>query len=118
MHVKDLLKYVCTEVPKDTKLTDIMRPATFIPESKKCDELFANKTQIAIIVDEYGGTEGIVTIEDLVESIVGNIQDEYDNEEDEFYKESDTSFIVDGISAVDEVSDLIGMTNWLYTKRK
>ena len=113
VHVKDLLKYVCTEVPKDTKLTDIMRPATFIPESKKCDELFAemtaNKTQIAIIVDEYGGTEGIVTIEDLVESIVGNIQDEYDNEEDEFYKESDTSFIVDGISAVDEVSDLIGM---------
>lgn len=113
VYVKDLLKYVCTEVPKDVKLTDIMRPATFIPESKKCDELFAemtsNKTQIAIIVDEYGGTEGIVTIEDLVESIVGNIQDEYDNEEEEFSKESDNSFTVDGLSVIDEVSELIGM---------
>lgn len=113
VYVKDLLKYVCTEIPKDVKLTDIMRPATFVPESKKCDELFAemtsSKTQIAIIVDEYGGTEGIVTIEDLVESIVGNIQDEYDNEEEEFLKESDSSFTVDGLSAIDEVSELIGM---------
>ena len=100
VYVKDLLKYVCSQMPEETKLTDVMRGASFIPETKRCSELFAemtaSKTQMAIIVDEYGGTEGLVTMEDLVEAIVGNIQDEYDNEEEEIHKVNDNTFTVDG----------------------
>ncbi len=111
VYVKDLLKYVGTEVGAEIRLTDIMRPALFVPESKRCSELFAemtaNKTQIAIIVDEYGGTEGLITMEDLVESIVGNIQDEYDNEEEEIQKVSDNTFTVDGSTSIDEINDLL-----------
>jgi len=113
VYVKDLLKYVCSEMPAETKLTDIMRTATFIPETKKCSELFAemtaSKNQMAIIVDEYGGTEGLITMEDLVEAIVGNIQDEYDQEEDEIRQVNDNTFTVDGTTSIDEISELIGI---------
>ena len=99
-------------MPEETKLTDVMRGASFIPETKRCSELFAemtaSKTQMAIIVDEYGGTEGLVTMEDLVEAIVGNIQDEYDNEEEEIHKVNDNTFTVDGTASIDEISDLLG----------
>lgn len=114
VYVKDLLKYVCSQMPEETKLTDVMRGASFIPETKRCSELFAemtaSKTQMAIIVDEYGGTEGLVTMEDLVEAIVGNIQDEYDNEEEEIHKVNDNTFTVDGTASIDEISDLLGIT--------
>lgn len=113
IYVKDLLKYVGNQVNQDVKLTDLMRAAYFVPETKRCSALFTEmterKTQIAIIVDEYGGTEGIVTLEDLLESIVGNIQDEYDNEEQEIYKVSDNTFTVDGATSIDEISDLVGV---------
>ncbi len=113
VYVKDLLKYVGSQVNNDIKITDIMRAAYFVPESKHCSELFSemteHKTQIAIIVDEYGGTEGIITMEDLLEAIVGNIQDEYDHEEEEIYKVSDNAFTVDGSTAIDEISDLVGI---------
>ena len=99
VYVKDLLKYVCSQMPEETK---------------RCSELFAemtaSKTQMAIIVDEYGGTEGLVTMEDLVEAIVGNIQDEYDNEEEEIHKVNDNTFTVDGTASIDEISDLLGIT--------
>lgn len=111
-YVKDLLPYVGREVPDFISLTDLMRPAYFIPESKKCSQLFTEmterKVQIAIVVDEYGGTAGLITLEDLVESIVGNIQDEYDHEEEEIRKMSDTEFTVDGTTPIDEISDLTG----------
>ena len=113
VYVKDLLKYVCSEMPAETKLTDIMRTATFIPETKKCSELFAemtaSKNQMAIIVEEYGGTEGLITMEDLVEAIVGNIQDEYDQEEDEIRQVNDNTFTVDGTTSIDEISELSGI---------
>ena len=64
------------------------------------------KVQIAIIVDEYGGTAGLITLEDLMESIVGNIQDEYDNEEEEIHRVSETEFTVDGTASIGEISDL------------
>lgn len=111
VYVKDLLKYVCTTVPEKFKLTDIMREALFVPRTKLCSELFSEmkdvKTQIAIVVDEYGGTEGIVTIEDLVEEIFGNIQDEYDNEEEEIQKLDENTFTVDGSTSIDELSELM-----------
>ncbi len=112
-YAKDLLPYVGAQVPEGLSLTDFMRPAYFIPETKKCSSLFTEmterKVQIAIVVDEYGGTAGLITLEDLMESIVGNIQDEYDNEEDEFFRLSERAFTVDGTAAIDEVSDLVGV---------
>lgn len=113
IYVKDLLKYVGKPAAADVKITDLMRPAHFVPGSKPCGELFsemtANRLQIAIVVDEYGGTEGIITLEDLLESIVGNIQDEYDDEEEEIKRDGENRFLVEGGTAVDEVSDLTGV---------
>lgn len=109
-YVKDLLPYVGRDLPNFITLKDLMRPAYFIPETKKCSQLFTEmterKVQIAIVVDEYGGTAGLVTLEDLVESIVGNIQDEYDHEEEEIHQMSETEFTVDGTASIDEIADL------------
>ena len=78
LYVKDLLKYVCEEVPEDFKITDLTRTVPCVPRSKNLSRLFAEMTkkkiQLAIVVDEYGGTEGIISIEDLVEDIMGNIE--------------------------------------------
>ena len=113
VYVKDLLKYVCSDLPKETNLKSIMRPAIFVPDSKRCNQLFAEFTssrkQIAIVVDEYGGTEGLVTMEDLVEAIVGNIQDEYDQEEEEIKRINENTFTVDGNTSIEEVEDLTGL---------
>lgn len=109
-YVKDLLPYVGRDLPDFITLKDLMRPAYFVPETKKCSQLFTEmterKVQIAIVVDEYGGTAGLVTLEDLVESIVGNIQDEYDHEEEEIHRMSETEFTVDGTTSIDEISGL------------
>lgn len=115
VYVKDLLKYlVGRSKPHNVSVLDIMRDAIYIPETKRCSELFRElidmKTQIAIIVDEYGGTEGLITIEDLIESILGNIQDEYDDEQDDITKINENKFTVDGTTSVDEISDLIGIS--------
>ena len=87
LYVKDLLPYVGKPAPADFKLRTLLRPAKFVPRTKDCRSLFTfmqkHRTQIAIVVDEYGGTEGIITLEDLIEDILGNIRDEYDVEEDE-----------------------------------
>ena len=110
VYVKDLLKYVGKPVEQGIRPTDLMRPAYFVPGSMPLGKLFselrARRLQIAVVVDEYGGTEGIVTMEDLLESIVGNIQDEYDNEEEEIHRQDENRFDVDGATPVDEVSDL------------
>lgn len=113
LYVKDLLKYVGAPAPPDFKLSRNLRPALFVPRTKNCSSLFAfmkkNKTQIAIVVDEYGGTEGIVTLEDLIEDILGNIQDEYDHEEEEIRRLSDGTFTVDGSTSIEDVEELIGV---------
>ncbi len=110
-YVKDLLPYVGREIPEGVTVAGLMRPPYFVPESKKCSQLFTEmtdrKVQIAIVVDEYGGTAGLITLEDLVESIVGNIQDEYDKEEDgEPRQLSERAFTVDGTLPIDEARDL------------
>ncbi len=113
LYVKDLLRFVVPEASPDVPIAQLMRPAYFIPEGKKCSDLFKEmterKVQIAIIVDEYGGTEGLITMEDLLESIVGNIQDEYDHEEEEIRKLAENKFTVDGITPIDEIEDLVGV---------
>lgn len=112
LYAKDLLQFVFDDIPKNFKLTDITREVFYVPSSKKCSQLFAEmiaeKTQIAIVVDEYGGTDGIVTLEDLIEFIMGSIQDEFDNEEEEIYQIAEKIYSVDGSAGVDEVNQLIG----------
>ncbi len=112
VYIKDLLPFVGKELPLKKTIREIMREAYFIPETKRCDELFeemsAKRVQMAIVVDEYGGTAGILTLEDIVESIVGNIHDEYDTEEEEISKINDTTFTVEGTTDLDEIDELIG----------
>ena len=109
LYVKDILKFVAKENLKNISIKDIIRPVMFIPNSKRCDEIFndftSNKIQIAIVVDEYGGTEGLITMEDLVESILGNIQDEYDHENEEIHRINDNTFTVDGTTPIYEIEE-------------
>ena len=112
VYIKDLLPYIGKEIPKNKTIREVMREAYFIPETKKCGELFSEmsekRVQMAIVVDEYGGTAGLLTLEDIVESIVGNIHDEYDTEEEEIAKINDTTFTVDGTTDLDEIDELVG----------
>ena len=112
LYVKDLLKYVGQDLPK-RGLAHLIRKAYFIPESKKCGELFSEMTekhvQLAVVSDEYGGFAGIVTIEDLIESIVGNIQDEYDNEDEEFEQLNDNTYTIDGVTDIEAVEEQLGI---------
>lgn len=112
-YIKDLIQYIGKSLPENG-LRSIMRKAYYVPESKKCGQLFKEMSeshvQMAIVVDEYGGTAGLVTLEDLLESIVGNIQDEYDNEDEEISRIDDATFTIDGTTDIEEVGDLIGIT--------
>ena len=112
VYVKDLLKFVGKEVKAKGTLKNIMREPYFIPETKSCGELFkemsSKRIQMAVVVDEYGGTAGIVTLEDIVEAIMGNIQDEYDIEEEEISKIDENTFTVDGTIDIEEIDELIG----------
>lgn len=114
VNVKDLLKFIGQDMPTNTTIRHIMREAYFVPETKKCGELFSEMMEkhvhMAIIIDEFGGTAGLVTIEDLIEAIVGSIQDEYDDEEDEISKINESTFTVDGITDIDEIDELVGAT--------
>lgn len=111
IYVKDLLRYIGTDLPKHA-MRKIMRTPMYVPESKSCGDLFkemtSKHTQMAVVVDEYGGTAGLVTIEDIIEAIVGNIQDEYDNEEEEISKINETTFTIDGLTDIDELDEIIG----------
>lgn len=112
LYAKDLFRHL-----KKCELTDpirdIVRPAYFIPESKKIDELLRElqlkKVHIAIVVDEYGGTAGLVTIEDLIEEIVGEIQDEYDLEEAKIVELGEGEAIFDATVSIDDVNDTLGL---------
>ena len=100
LHVKDLLDGWAEDQPLDLRSIATDRPPLFTPESKKISDLFqelrANKQHMAIVVDEYGGTAGIVTLEDIIEEIVGEIQDEYDfDEQEEFIPLADNTYSVD-----------------------
>ena len=113
LYAKDLLKYVGHSIPADLSISKVMRKALYVPETQACGDLFKamneSRTQFAVVVDEYGGTAGLVTLEDVLESIVGNIQDEYDNEEEEIKQINETTFTVDGTTDLDEVDELVGI---------
>ncbi len=112
IYVKDLLPYVGSKIPSDHTLAQKMREVYFVPESKNCRDLFTEMTekrvQLAVVVDEYGGTAGIVTMEDLIETIVGSIQDEYDDEAEDIEQLSENVFTVEGVIDLDELSEKLG----------
>lgn len=113
VYIKDLISYIGAKLPAGETVRKCMREAYFVPESMKCGVLFKEMTgrrvQMAVVVDEYGGTAGIVTLEDLLESIVGNIQDEYDDEEEELTVIDETTFTVDGTASIAEVNEHVGV---------
>ncbi len=112
LHVKDLLQFVKKVPGGSFSLQGLIRKPFYVPPSKRTDELFKelqkNKTHLAVVIDEYGGTAGIVTIEDLLEEIVGNIFDEYDEEEKLIQKLNEMTFMMDGTVSVNEAEKLLG----------
>jgi putative hemolysin len=114
LYAKDLLPYLKSAAEPRPAIRSILRAPVFAPESMTIDDLLHDfqrkKVHIAIVLDEYGGTAGLVSIEDLLEEIVGEIQDEYDEEEEMVVRLSDDEIRIDGRVAVDELAELFGTT--------
>jgi len=110
LYAKDLLPYLKSDAAPRPSLRALLRPPVLVPESMTIDDLLhelqRRKVHLAIVLDEYGGTAGIVTIEDLLEEIVGEIQDEYDEEEPMVVRLSELQARVDGRADVDELREL------------
>ena len=110
LYAKDLLRLIAAGGPRP-RLRDIMRPALFVPESQSVDDLLhelqRRKVHMAVVLDEYGGTAGLVTIEDLLEEIVGEIQDEFDEEEPMKVEIGPGEVILDGRADIDELTELV-----------
>lgn len=110
--VKDLLCLIGKENPESYKAKDFIRDVIFLPESCPCDEAFKQLTEtksgIAVAVDEYGGTAGIITAEDLIESVMGNIEDEYDDEEIKIKSIGKEKYQIDGDTDPEDVLELFG----------
>lgn len=112
LYVKDILIAMSSgDVKPDDPIQRFIRPANFIPENKRVSELLAemqrDKFQIAIVIDEFGGTAGLVTLEDLIEEIVGSIHDELDAEEKEVEIVDEKNVMVSGQAEIDEVNELL-----------
>ena len=108
LFVKDILKPLKDN--KEINIRELIREPYFVPESKDIDELFKemqqNKVQMAIAIDEYGGTAGLITMEDIIEELVGNIFDEYDDEEAEVRKLDDNTYILSGTASSYELKKI------------
>jgi len=110
---KDLLRYYAEKEPGDFDIREVVRPAVFVPESKRLNVLLKefrkNRHHMAIVVDEYGGVAGLVTIEDVIEQIVGDIADEFDVEEDQPIRRlGEREFTVRALTRIDEFNDYFG----------
>ncbi len=114
LFLKDLLPFIRKRSTDSFDLAKLAHPAYYVPEQKKINELLREFQQerihMAIVVDEYGGTSGLVTLEDVIEEIVGEIQDEYDSETPLFEKINDTTFIVDASMQLDEINEELGLS--------
>jgi len=113
LYIKDIfVAMASSEVKRDDGIGQFIRPAYFIPENKRVSELLSEmqreRFQIAIVIDEYGGTSGLVTLEDLIEEIVGSIHDELEAEEKDVQIVDEKNFVVSGQSALDETNELLG----------
>lgn len=109
LYVKDILKSLKDN--KKIKIKNLMRDAYFIPESKYINEIFRelqkNKKHMAIVVDEYGGTAGLVTMEDIIEELVGNIFDEYDDIENDYEKIDENTFLINGSVNINDLNKIL-----------
>lgn len=109
VHAKDILPILASR--RELVLADIIRKPYFIPETKKINDLMSElqqkRIQIAIVLDEFGGTAGMVTLEDIVEELVGEIQDEYDEEKPIVEKISDTEFIINGAATIYDANEYL-----------
>lgn len=110
VYIKDIL---LSTKNKNTKIKNLMKEVFFVSETKPVNELFEelrkNRKQIAIVIDEYGGTSGIVTMEDILEEIVGDIYDEYDKVEKLIDQIDENTFVLNGKLAIYEVEDVLGI---------
>lgn len=116
LFMKDLFKVMNNEEVDKINIKEILRPTYFVPETKNIDILFRelqkSKNHMAILIDEYGGFSGIVTIEDLIEEVMGNIFDEYDEdyESSEYiHKVDNTTYIVNGMVSIDEINEKLDL---------
>ena len=113
LYAKDLLAHWSDDDDRKVKtVSDLMRSVYFVPETKRADELLkelqAQKVHLAIVIDEYGGTAGLVTIEDIIEQIIGDIQDEYDFDEEDEYQELGTDeYMFDASIDLDDFNDML-----------
>lgn len=122
IHIKDLLQYL--EDKDKFNMEMVIRPAYFIPENKKIDDLLKEfqekKIHLAIVVDEYGGTSGIVTFEDVIEEIVGEISDEFDKETDEFIysKIAENKFVFEGKTSLNDFIKIVKIKDYFFDEVK
>ena len=111
LHIKDLLKAFAGK--KQVKIKSLLREGYFVPESKPINEIFkelqVNKKQMAIVIDEYGGTAGLITMEDILEEIVGNIFDEYDEEKSEYEKIDENTYLINGSVSLHELKKILNV---------
>ncbi len=110
LYIKDLLPHLGK--PSGFRWQSLIRPPYFVPETKKIDDLLRefqqNKVHIAIVVDEFGGTSGIVTLEDILEEIVGEINDEYDDDEKNYIRINDSTYIFEGKTLISDFCKIAG----------
>ncbi len=113
LHIKDYLYNATKKGFDNVDIKKLLRPAYFVPETKNIDSLFRElqieKQHLAILIDEYGGMSGIVSVEDIIEQIVGDIDDEFDEEDRIIEKVNDTTFIVDGNVYLDDLEEETGV---------
>ncbi|MBR5516722.1 MAG: HlyC/CorC family transporter [Firmicutes bacterium] len=113
LHIKDYLIKARETKFENVDIESILRKAYFVPDTKNIDSLFIElqktKQQIAILIDEYGGFSGIVTVEDIIEQVMGNIDDEYDEEEEIIDKVDDNLYLVDGDVSIDDLDEELGI---------
>ena len=114
LSIKDLFEVLLKKSSEEIDLRSIMRVPYFVPETKKIDDLFKElqktKNHMSILIDEYGGFAGIVTIEDIIEEVMGNIFDEYDENEIEIKKIDDNTYIINGLLPIDEFNEYFDLS--------
>lgn len=117
IHLRDAMKCYFNEQLRNIpikELKEYIRPVTFIPETRSIDKLLkkmqAEKKHLVIVIDEYGQTAGLVTMEDIIEEIVGNIQDEYDEEEELIKAQQDGTYLADGMTEIGDLEKLLGIS--------
>ncbi|KOF04527.1 hemolysin [Roseivirga seohaensis subsp. aquiponti] len=120
LYIKDLLSHVDKE--EDFKWQELMRPGFFVPENKKVDSLLKNfqdkRVHMAIVVDEYGGTSGLITMEDIIEEIVGEINDEFDDDDIAFNKLDNNTYVFEGKTSLNDFCKIMEIDPYYFDQVK